>query len=137
MAGVHAASFGSEWTPELYRQVMESPGYRPEEELVVEAPDGALAAFTKIWYDRRNRTGLFEPVGTHKNHRRRGLGRAVVLYGMRLMASEGMVRAQVVNECENEASRALYCDCGFHPLHELIEFVKAVPGTAPDENGVN
>ena len=27
LAGVHAASFGSAWTPELYRRVMESPGY--------------------------------------------------------------------------------------------------------------
>jgi len=77
-ADVHNAAFGPIWTPELYRKVMESPGYEPERELVIQTPDGTFAAFSIIWFDHLNRTGLFEPVGTHKEHQRRGFGRAII-----------------------------------------------------------
>ena len=90
VAAVHLASFPrAGWTPELYRKVMESPGYTPEREYVVVASDGSFAAFTLTWHDHLNRTSLFEPIGTHKDYRRRGLGRAVVLYGMLQMAAAG------------------------------------------------
>jgi hypothetical protein len=90
LAEVHNASFEAVWTPESYRQLIESPGYAPERELVIQAPDGAFVAFAVIWYDHLNRTGLFEPVGTHKDHRRRGFGRAIIVYGLQQMAAVGM-----------------------------------------------
>ncbi|MCB9161339.1 MAG: GNAT family N-acetyltransferase [Caldilineaceae bacterium] len=83
------AAFKARWTPELYRKVMESPGYAPERELVIQDPDGAYVAFCIIWFDHLNRTGLFEPVGTHKDYQRRGLGRALLLHGMQRMADAG------------------------------------------------
>jgi len=125
LAEVHAASFGSTWTAEMYRKVMQSPGYAAEREFIVEATAGTFAAFTVTWHDRMNRTGLLEPVGTHPDHRRRGLGKALVLFAMRKMAAEGMEWAIVTNEGTNEASRALYRACGFRPWHLLDEFVKA------------
>ncbi|MEZ4619615.1 MAG: hypothetical protein R2867_29485 [Caldilineaceae bacterium] len=67
LVAVHVGAFGSTWTPELYRKVMESPGYAAEREFVVVAPDGAFAALTVTWHDEVNRTGLFEPVGTHRD----------------------------------------------------------------------
>jgi ribosomal protein S18 acetylase RimI-like enzyme len=126
LAEVHAASFGSTWTPELYRQVMESPGYAAEREFVVEAADGSLAAFTVTWHDAVNRTGLFEPVGTHEAHRRRGLAKALLLTVMRQMAAVGLTHALVVNEGSNAASRNLYRACGFQPWYLLDNFVKPV-----------
>ena len=124
LAEVHNACFGPIWTPELYRQVMESPGYEPQRELVIQAPNGALAAFSIIWYDHLNRTGLFEPVGTHKDHRRRGFGRAILLYGMRQMAAAGMKFATVAHFGQNEAARGLYQACGFRPWHLLDGYKK-------------
>jgi mycothiol synthase len=124
VAEVHAASFNVEWPPELYRTYMEAPGYAPEREFVVVAPDGTFAAFTVTWHDRPNRTGLFEPVGTHKDHRRLGLGLAVVRYGMQQMAAAGMKFATVVNEANNEAARKLYRACGFKSWHELDGYSK-------------
>lgn len=126
LAEVHAAAFGSTWTPELYRQVMVSPGYAAEREFVVEAADGSFAAFTVTWHDRVNRTGLFEPVGTHREHQRRGLGKALLLTVMRQMADVGLTHALVVNEGTNEASRNLYRACGFEPWYPLDNFVKPV-----------
>ncbi len=124
LAEVHNTSFGANWTPELYRQVMESPGYAPERELVIQSPDGTYVAFSLIWYDHLNRTGLFEPVGTHKDHRRRGFGRAMILYGMQHMAAAGMEFATVAHFGQNEAARGLYQACGFKPWHLLDGYKK-------------
>jgi len=124
LAGVHNACFRVNWTPELYRKVMESPGYAPERELVIQAPDGTYVAFTVTWYDHLNRTGLFEPVGTHKDHRRRGFGRAIILYGMQQMAVAGMEFATVAHFGQNEAARGLYQACGFKPWHLLDGYRK-------------
>ena len=124
LAEVHNLSFKVNWTPALYRQVMESPGYAPERELVIQAPDGTFTAFTVIRYDHLNRTGLFEPVGTNKHYRRRGFGRAIVLYGMQQMASAGMEFATVAHFGDNEAARGLYQACGFKPWHLLDGYTK-------------
>ncbi len=121
---VHGASFGSIWTPEMYAKVMQSPGYAPEREFVAEAADGTFAAFTVTWHDHLNRTGLFEPVGTHRDHRRRGLGKALLLFAMRAMVGEGVDYAIVVNEGTNEASRTLYSSVGFTPWHLLDGYTK-------------
>jgi ribosomal protein S18 acetylase RimI-like enzyme len=128
LAEVHKASFGVAWTPELYRQVMESPGYAPERELVIQSPDGTFAAFTVIRYDHLNRIGLFEPVGTHKDHRRRGFGRALMMYGMQKMAAAGMELATVAHFGDNEAARGLYQSCGFRPWHLLDGYLKPISG---------
>jgi len=124
LAEVHNAAFRAGWTPELYRKVMESPGYAPERELVIQAPDGIYVAFSIIWYDHLNRTGLFEPVGTHQDHRRRGFGRAIILYGMQQMSAAGMEFATVAHFGQNEAARGLYRACGFKPWHMLDGYIK-------------
>ena len=127
LADVHNSAFGSIWTPELYRYVMESPGYEPERELVIQTPDGSFAAFCIIWYDDLNRMGLFEPVGTHREFRRRGFGRAVMLYGLSQMAAAGMEYASVAHFGNNEAARGLYQALGFKPWHLQDEFIKPMP----------
>lgn len=127
VAGLHAAAFpGAGWTTDLYRHVMESPGYEPGRELVAETPDGDLAAFAVTWYDELNRTGLLEAVGTHPDHRRRGLGRAVVTFASHHMASAGMQDAIVANFASNVASEALYRSAGFEPWHVLDSYTKAI-----------
>jgi GNAT superfamily N-acetyltransferase len=132
LAEVHNGCFRVNWTPELYRKVIESPGYAPEWELVIQAPDGTFAAFTVTWYDHLNRTGLFEPVGTHKDHRRRGFGRAIIMYGMQQMAAAGMKFATVAHFGHNEAARGLYQACGFKPWHVLDGYVKHITINPPN-----
>jgi ribosomal protein S18 acetylase RimI-like enzyme len=126
VAGVHLATFPKAgWTPELYQQVMESPGYASERELVVIGPDGTFVAFALTWYDELNKIGYLEPVGTHKDYRQRGLGKAVVLYGMRQMAANGMRYASVAHFSNNEAAQGLYTACGFKTWHKLDDYSKS------------
>lgn len=90
------------------------------------APDGSFAAFAIAWHDEVNHIGSLEPVGTHPNHRRKGLGKAVVLHAMHQMKDAGMQWATVANEGSNEASRALYQSCGFKPWHFIEDYFKVI-----------
>ncbi len=114
---VHRDAFApSRVTVAKHRAVMAAPTYRQDLDLVVEAPDGSFAAFTIVWHDPDNRTGLFEPVGTHSAHRRRGLGRAIMHEGLRRLADLGATTAFVGTNAANSASGALYASAGFRPF---------------------
>ena len=84
----------------------------------------AFAAFTVTWHDTRNGTGLFEPVGTGAQYRRRGLGRALLARGMHLMRAAGLRTALVAYEEDNPASGALYRSMGFEPTWTLHDYRK-------------
>ncbi len=111
---VHRSAFHpSRMTVEKHRRAMASPTYRPELDLVVAAPDGALAAYCIVWLDPANRFGVFEPVGAHQDYRRLGLARAVLHHGQRLLQALGAAVAHVYAEGANDASTALYPAAGF------------------------
>jgi mycothiol synthase len=125
LAAVHSSAFGSNWTPELYRdEVMLKPGYSPEREIVVVAPDGRFAAFTETWLDEVNKIGYFEPVGVHADFQRKGLGRAMMLYALHEMKALGMKTAMVDHETDNPASSGLYHNMGFRTKHKLTDYKK-------------
>jgi len=127
VAEAHVAVFtGAKWTTETYRRYMESPGYSVDREFVVEADDGTLAAFTVTWHDELNGTGLFEPVGTHPDHRGKGIARAMIYWAMRGMAEAGLSTALVQNKSGNTASRSLYRACGFEPWQLEDGYSKAI-----------
>ena len=111
---VHRAAFApSKLTVEKYERLQALPHYRTEDDLVVEAPDGSLAAFAMAWWDPDARVGEFEPVGTHPDHQRRGLSRALLTWGLRRYAERGARVVQVYSDAANPASEALYEAVGF------------------------
>ncbi|MBN1180094.1 MAG: hypothetical protein JXD18_12855 [Anaerolineae bacterium] len=86
----------ADWTTEAaYRQVQTAPDYREALDLYVEGPDGEYVSCCIVWYDARNRMGIFEPVCTHPGFRRMGFGRAVMMVGIRRVAALGAATAQV------------------------------------------
>ena len=120
---VHRAAFApSKLTPEKYRRLVTMPHYRFEDDLVVEAPDGSLAAFAMAWWDPVARIGEFEPVGTHPDHQRRGLGRALLSTGLRRYREKGARLVQVFSRAENAASEALYEAAGFRRARFHLQF---------------
>ncbi|MCY4070996.1 MAG: GNAT family N-acetyltransferase [Chloroflexi bacterium] len=125
LADVHNHSFTNKWNADSYGEVFRSPHL--EYEIVVVAPDGRFAAFTNVWIDDVNRSLLFEPVGTHSDFRRRGLGKALMVYALKRMKAEhDLVCAYVCHEPaeKNPASGALYASVGFQELHKIHEYVK-------------
>ena len=71
------------------RQMQSSPFFRHDLTLAVVAPNGDWASFCGMWYEPHNRIALVEPVATDPTYRRLGLGRAVVLEGIRRCADLG------------------------------------------------
>ncbi|MEU8814819.1 GNAT family N-acetyltransferase [Actinoplanes sp. NPDC048796] len=113
-----ALSGESRVTTERYRDVMGSWPYRTELDLVVEGPGGDLVAFALGWLDEVNRVGELEPVGTHPDHARRGLGAAVSLACLHAMREAGATRA-VVHPRGDDAYPVpgrLYRGLGFRPV---------------------
>ena len=139
LAAARNHSFDEDWTGEQYRRaVMDKPGYDPAREIVVEAPDGRIAAFAVYWLDQRNSTGHFEPVGTQPDFQRRGLARAMLLHALRQMQGHGMTLATVNHDAENLPARKLYESIGFEKRYQTYGFRRAVPdlmaasGAGPD-----
>jgi mycothiol synthase len=123
LAAVHNSAFGVNWKPEEYRdEMMLKPGYDPEREMVVVAPDGQFAAFTIMWLDTLNKVGLFEPVGTHRDFHRKGLGKALMLHVLHKMKAHGMETALVGHDAENLPATALYTSIGFIRKHTTLGY---------------
>lgn len=96
-----------------YAQFIGSDAYEGERDLFVRSPDGRGAAACTIWFDPINKVGLFEPVATHPDFQRMGLGKAVMAEGMRRMKTAGMERAILGFDPNNAPARALYTSLGF------------------------
>lgn len=124
----HASAFGSTWPAGAYAGVMAAPGFDPERELLVVAPDGRPAAFAVWWPDSVSRSALFEPVGCAAEFQRRGLTRALLCEGMRQMRAAGMITAIVEHEPtdDNPAAGALYASVGFTPRHTWVSYRKTM-----------
>jgi ribosomal protein S18 acetylase RimI-like enzyme len=118
---IHRAVWApSRVTEEIYRRVTKAWPYRAELDCVVEAPDGRFAAYVLSWYDDANRVGLFEPVGTHPDFRRLGLGSAVCRFAFRRLREEGASRALVL--AAEEPAMQLYESLGFERYTRIVEF---------------
>lgn len=138
---VHRAAFRpSRMTVEKHRQVMASPTYRPELDLVAVAPDGTFAAYTIIWWDEANAMGIFEPVGCHPDHQRRGLAGAVMRKGLRYLFDLGARVAHVNSWREDSAGAGLYRSLGFSVVGRIYKWEKmvityAAPDARQDKKG--
>jgi ribosomal protein S18 acetylase RimI-like enzyme len=109
-------------TESSYRNVMASWPYRTALDCVIEAPDGRFASYVLVWPDDENGYGLFEPVGTRGEFRRRGLGNAVCTYGLRRLHEQGLRHAIVL--CVTERACALYESVGFRRVGTLVAYTR-------------
>lgn len=96
-----------------YAQFIGSAVYDGERDLFVRSPDGRGASACTIWFDEINAIGLFEPVGTHPDFQGKGLGKAVMVEGLRRLKAAGMRRVTVGFDPNNAAAAALYTSLGF------------------------
>lgn len=120
---VHRAAFErTRVTLDEYRVLQTAPGYRLDQDYVMEAPDGSFAAFALVWVDEANATAIFEPVGCHPDHRRRGLTQRLLVECCARLRARGIVQALVGTSEANEAATALYRSAGFEPQDCLREW---------------
>ncbi|MFJ1766918.1 GNAT family N-acetyltransferase [Amycolatopsis sp. NPDC088138] len=116
----------SAYTVEAYQDLRRTAGYRGDLHVLVEAPDGTMAASAIMWFDEVNKTVEFEPVGTHPAHRRLGLARAMLLHAMRRARDAGATHATVacLGAPGHPKARGLYYGVGFRELSRDAPLVK-------------
>ncbi len=127
---LHNAAFGRQQaTPEeIATQLafMRDPGYSPDLDLVVVAPDGTLAAFCvgQIDVEGNVRRSLQEawtdPLGTHPTFQRRGLARALLVALLHRLRIDGVDLAILGTGSWNRATQQLCASVGFQVAYELI-----------------
>ncbi|NEB93036.1 GNAT family N-acetyltransferase [Streptomyces bauhiniae] len=117
----------SPYTAQSYEGVRRTAAYRADLHVLVEAPDGTMAASTIMWLDHMNRTVEFEPVGTHPAYRRLGLAHAMMLHGMHLARAAGATHATVVclGAPGHPKARGLYYGLGFRELSRDAPLIKS------------
>lgn len=133
LAQARNSAFDEDWTGAQYKAaVMDKPGYDANREIIAVAPSGTVAAFAVYWLDDLNKTGHFEPVGTHKDFQRMGLARAVMSRALQQMQKRGITRVTVNHDEENEAARRLYSSLGFKKCNQTFGY--RLPATDVPEN---
>ncbi|HEY1644686.1 MAG TPA: GNAT family N-acetyltransferase [Streptosporangiaceae bacterium] len=117
----------STYSAQAYQGVRQTASYRGDLHILVEAPDGTMAASTIMWLDEANKTAEFEPVGTHPGYRRRGLARAMLLHGMHRARAAGAAHMTVacLGAPGHPRARGLYYSVGFRELSRDAPLIKA------------
>lgn len=108
----------SRFNRERYDDTRAALFYDRELDLVVEAPDGSLAACCVVWWDPENRCSEIEPLGVVPAHRRKGLAVAMALQACTLTARRGGDRVYI-NTTPNEAyptPAKTYATVGYEPV---------------------
>ena len=95
----------------LGKQKMQSaPGYRKDLNIVAVSANGTYCSYCGMWLELTNRIAYVEPVCTDPDFRRRGLGAAAVLEGIRRCGLEGARIAMVGSD------QPFYLALGFKKL---------------------
>lgn len=72
-----------------YESLRKAPDYKAEFDLSIVDKNSEIASFATIWYDKLNKVGILEPVGTIQKYRKMGLGKAVIYEGINRIKSYG------------------------------------------------
>ena len=75
-----------------FRNLQSAPLYRRDLDIVAVTATGEIASFCTIFYDDYTRSAVSVLVGTVVEHWRRGLGKAVIVEGMRRLKTMGCTR---------------------------------------------
>jgi mycothiol synthase len=111
---------------ERFRNFMRSPVYDQRLDIVAVTPDRQIGSFCIVWMDAVNQVGLFEPVGTQPDLQRKGMGRAVMLDGLRRLQAGGMRQAIVSTFEDNRVAIKFYQSVGFQIVNQLGTYEKDV-----------
>jgi ribosomal protein S18 acetylase RimI-like enzyme len=137
---LHRAAYGSQdMTVEQRLAMMRLPEYEPTLDLLVETPAGRSVAFCLCTISHaenartRRQVAWLDPLGTHPDYRRRGLGTAVLLEGMTLLKERGLSQAMLRMDSRNAAMQYLVEALNFEIYSTHLCYQKSVPPLEEDE----
>lgn len=122
---------GSTRTADDVRSTMDQWPYRADLDIIVLTNDGHPAGSATIWFDGSYDYGEFEPVGTASTHRGRGLGAAMLRFGLARLRAAGAAHAVVGARGDDDypVPRHLYATVGFvkFAAQQIVRKSSAVP----------
>jgi ribosomal protein S18 acetylase RimI-like enzyme len=119
-AAVHRAAFdGSPFTEERWHAMAAGPAFAGARSLLAYDDRGRAVAAVTVWSAGPGRPGLLEPMGVHRDHRRRGHGRAITLAAAAALRELGSSSALVSTQSANTGAVAAYRAAGFTPCPEV------------------
>ena len=116
----------SDYDGRMHASVTSMPDFERELVPIVAALDGTLVAYCIAWFDQRTRTVEIEPLGTHPEYRRLGLGRAIVEEVKRRSAARGARSVMVWGAHKNDVARHLYESAGLRSRRVLREYKRTL-----------
>ncbi|GCE09770.1 GNAT family N-acetyltransferase [Dictyobacter aurantiacus] len=126
-ADLHSAAFESNsMTPEWRARTLRMPTYRPELDLVIEAPDGSLAGFCVGWLESARQLAQIEPIGVHPRFQQLGLSRVMLLEILHRFRQHGARKAIVETNLDRSPARHAYAAAGFQQTHIIHSIGKWV-----------
>jgi GNAT superfamily N-acetyltransferase len=84
--------------PRAEQRLRQCSLYRPDLDLMVEAPDGRTAGYGLFWADSVTGVGLVEPIRTEQAHQRRGIASHILATGLDRLAAHGCRRLKVCSD---------------------------------------
>ncbi|MDH5449886.1 MAG: GNAT family N-acetyltransferase [Candidatus Bathyarchaeota archaeon] len=121
LATVTRLVFGhGEWfSAEVYEEITRCSFYKQDLDLVAVAPDGTFASFCTFRIDPASKITNLEPVGTHPDHRKLGLAKALIFEGLR-RALKYNPSLFYVGAANTPAVNRLYESTGY--THKMAEY---------------
>ncbi len=87
--------------------------YQEDLDIVAVDPDGKFAAFCTARIDPLSKIAELEPVGTHPNHRKLGLARAVICESLKRLEKYRPSAVVILGAAPTDGARRLYESVGF------------------------
>jgi len=87
--------------------------YQEDLDIVAVDPDGKFAAFCTARIDPLSKIAELEPVGTHPNHRKLGLARAVICENLERLEKYRPSAVVILGAAPTDGARRLYESMGF------------------------
>lgn len=125
---LHQTVFGTKNMTAAWRsRSLRQPEYRPDLDVVVQAPDGRLAAFCIGWLNRTEGqpvSGQVEPLGCRAEFRRYALGRVALAEVLRRLQAAGAGDIFVETDNYRDTAWRLYENVGFEKIRDILIFRK-------------
>ena len=122
------ASYSPDWSMsrEAYRHLQSAPGYKADMDVRAFYHDTELASECICWYDDVNNCGQFQPLRTQGEHRRKGLGSAVMTRAMENLRRYGADRVFVWTGKQNIGAVRFYQKLGFNITNEDYAWKRSI-----------
>ncbi len=100
--------------------------YQEELDIIAVAPSGKFAAFCTARIDPVSNITELEPVGTHPDHRKLGLGKAVICESLKRLEKYQPSAVVILGAAPSEGARRLYESVGFVNKGAACYWIKMV-----------